>query len=171
MTTPNDEALQSQFDQQQSGVIYTPPTYSDHVAVVCHLEFPTDCSAADLNKKIQPLKDKATKECQPHKAQQSLSGFFMPLKGNTATQSTSDRFVSSKIPPKSQKSSKSKSPAKKKTNSGIKGLLKSKGGTEQGVKSNLFATTSLKKRRSCETSETKTEASPKKKKKNFFDLT
>ena len=42
MTAPSTKAIHGHLDARQSGIIYTPPTYSDHVAVVCHFKFEAD---------------------------------------------------------------------------------------------------------------------------------
>ena len=50
-------------------IIYTPPTYSDHVAVSLYLSL--SMNSLDLNEK-----DSDTKKTQPHKVQKSISDFF-----------------------------------------------------------------------------------------------
>jgi hypothetical protein len=75
MTAPSTKAIHGHLDARQSGIIYTPPTYSDHVAVVCHFKFEADEEGEQGGGK-ELAKDKGTKECQPHRAQKSLAGFF-----------------------------------------------------------------------------------------------
>jgi len=64
--------VNSQFGEQHTGIIYTPPSYSDHVAVSA-LFTPQDsiCSYLCLDEK-----DQKTKKSQPHKSQLSISSFF-----------------------------------------------------------------------------------------------
>ena len=66
-------ALIAQFDESQSGIIYTPPTFSDHLAVVCDLVFD---ALGEGREKRKLGNDKETKLCQPHKAQRRLASFF-----------------------------------------------------------------------------------------------
>ena len=71
MTAPDRKSLNGQFDKNQSGIIYTPPTYSDHCGVVCYLRL----KGVEVDEGKEQG-GKSTKECQPHKAQKSLMGFF-----------------------------------------------------------------------------------------------
>ncbi|GMH60298.1 hypothetical protein TrRE_jg11708, partial [Triparma retinervis] len=75
MTAPSTNAINGHLDARQSGIVYTPPTYSDHVAVVCHFKFEADEERGQGGGE-ELAKDKGTKECQPHRAQKSLAGFF-----------------------------------------------------------------------------------------------
>lgn len=67
-------ALETQFGECHSGMIYTPPSYSDHIAVSLqfHKRFePHFSKSLSLNSK-----DTNTKKSQPQKTQQSISSFF-----------------------------------------------------------------------------------------------
>ncbi|GMH67717.1 hypothetical protein TrST_g4984 [Triparma strigata] len=67
---PPAKAIVDQFEKSRSGIIYTPPMFSDHLAVVAKLYFQERAEERSL------ASDKATKACQPHKTQKSLTGFF-----------------------------------------------------------------------------------------------
>jgi hypothetical protein len=66
------EALDSQFGAPHTGMVYTPPSFSDHIAVSLLLDgdgmFRTDLKL-DTN-------DSLTKKSQPHKLQTSIASFF-----------------------------------------------------------------------------------------------
>jgi hypothetical protein len=67
----SQEALDSQFGAPHTGMIYTPPSFSDHIAVSLLLDdglFQTDL-LLDAN-------DSSTKKSQPHKLQTSIASFF-----------------------------------------------------------------------------------------------
>jgi len=66
-------ALDTQFGPPHSGIIYTPPSYSDHVAMsLLFCDSATlICDGIDLDDK-----DARTKKAQPHKSQTSISSFF-----------------------------------------------------------------------------------------------
>jgi len=67
------DVLERQFGQPHTGMIYTPPNYSDHIAVTLF-----------LSDKIMPVKrafypdrqDKVTRKTQPHMTQSSITSFF-----------------------------------------------------------------------------------------------
>ena len=64
-------ALDSQFGPSHSGIIYTPPSFSDHVAVSLLMDESSCRRDLILNEQ-----DKATRKAQPHKAQKSIASFF-----------------------------------------------------------------------------------------------
>jgi hypothetical protein len=75
IATAESDALDTQFGPRSTGIIYTPPSYSDHVATSLLLNedgaqkyFRTDLTLE--------TKDSSTKKSQPHKVQQSISSFF-----------------------------------------------------------------------------------------------
>eukprot|EP01052_Picozoa_sp_SAG31_P024073 SAG31_NODE_2024_length_6644_cov_7.943621_6_plen_213_part_00 len=64
------EDYQLQFQLPGTGLVYTPPLYSDHIAASLLLErLPTGAS-------LQLATDVATKRAQPHKAQRRLGAMF-----------------------------------------------------------------------------------------------
>mmetsp|Transcript_11100 Transcript_11100/g.20378 ORF Transcript_11100/g.20378 Transcript_11100/m.20378 type:complete len:139 (+) Transcript_11100:23-439(+) len=63
------------FTKKQTGMVYTPPQYSDHIAVSLLLTFPTSASIEQNNGKSIKF-DKVTRKCQAHKQQMRLSSFF-----------------------------------------------------------------------------------------------
>ncbi|GBG23899.1 DNA-apurinic or apyrimidinic site lyase [Hondaea fermentalgiana] len=66
-------ALQAQFGAPHNGIIYTPPKYSDHVAVsLClRMQDPHRATHVRLN-----AEDRATRRAQPHKKQRHITTFF-----------------------------------------------------------------------------------------------
>lgn len=70
MTEASREALDSQFGPPHTGLIYTPPTFSDHIAVSALF----DDSLVPRDLKLQS--DAATRKAQPHKIQRTIASFF-----------------------------------------------------------------------------------------------
>ena len=66
---------------RETGIIYTPPSLSDHLAVACLLRLP-DQAQLGLER------DAATRACQPHTKQRTLDTFF--AKAASASQSPRD---------------------------------------------------------------------------------
>ena len=78
-------ALDTQFiGVPHSGMIYTPPSYSDHIAVSLLLK---DDSILNGSSKLELMNDASTRKAQPHKRQRSISSFFSS--GTTTAASTS----------------------------------------------------------------------------------
>jgi len=72
-------AIDSQFGAPHTGLIYTPPKYSDHIAISVLLqadELNTFTTAKGLFDCTLKTSDKATKVAQPHKKQLSIKNFF-----------------------------------------------------------------------------------------------
>jgi hypothetical protein len=84
---PSLAVIRSQFEQTNStGIVYTPPTFSDHAAIICFLRVPKTALqewwVATLEAKpvlsdaeseaLDAEEAKASKACQPHKAQSTL---------------------------------------------------------------------------------------------------
>ena len=67
----SQEALDTQFGKQHTGMIYTPPSFSDHIAISLLLN--DSCCARDL---VLDDRDLPTRKSQPHKSQTTLSSFF-----------------------------------------------------------------------------------------------
>mmetsp|Transcript_13031 Transcript_13031/g.18244 ORF Transcript_13031/g.18244 Transcript_13031/m.18244 type:complete len:578 (+) Transcript_13031:34-1767(+) len=84
IATATKRALDTQFGNAHTGIIYTPPQYSDHVAVSLLLneEFNSLISSSLV------LNGKDTKQAQPHKTQKSISSFFMANKSPSGKCST-----------------------------------------------------------------------------------
>jgi len=72
LAAPNDfDAIQLHTKHSpHTGIIYTPPEFSDHVAVSVLIKRPTGFKEMTISD------DKSTKECQPHKKQTSITSFF-----------------------------------------------------------------------------------------------
>lgn len=67
----SQDALDSQFGQVHSGMIYTPPSYSDHIAVSLLLDDTLVEAFVQLDETDRP-----TRKAQPHKMQSSIKSFF-----------------------------------------------------------------------------------------------
>jgi hypothetical protein len=52
-----------------TGIIYTPPDWSDHVAVAALLDL-------TMSEKVQLQSDAATRDCQPHTKQKKIVDLF-----------------------------------------------------------------------------------------------
>ena len=61
--------LDTQFGPPHTGIIYTPPSFSDHIGVSMVLE-------SSQEEMMMPETDKETKRTQPHKAQRSIASFL-----------------------------------------------------------------------------------------------
>jgi exodeoxyribonuclease III len=67
----SQDTLDTQFGTAHTGIIYTPPSFSDHIAVSLLMD--DTCCSRDL---ILDEKDSTTKKSQPHKSQKSIGAFF-----------------------------------------------------------------------------------------------
>ena len=65
-------AMDTQFGPAHSGMIYTPPSYSDHIAISLLMK----SSFRDFVGQLSLGSDSSTKKSQPHKKQRSISSFF-----------------------------------------------------------------------------------------------
>ena len=73
IAVPTQRALDSQFGPPHTGMIYTPPSYSDHIAVSVLLK----SSFEELTEKLTlDKKDSAMRKSQPHKKQSSVASFL-----------------------------------------------------------------------------------------------
>lgn len=98
IATPTQRALDSQFGPKHTGMIYTPPTYSDHIAVSLLM---TDAFIQSMGQLTLDEKESATRKAQPHKKQRSISSFFgtaqphkkQPSLANTSTASADKKRV------------------------------------------------------------------------------
>lgn len=79
MSEASQEALDTQFGPPHTGLIYTPPTFSDHIGVSASF----DDNLEPRNLVLQS--DVATRKTQPHKVQRTIASFF----GMTASSSDS----------------------------------------------------------------------------------
>lgn len=64
--------LDTQFGSPHTGMIYTPPSFSDHIAISLLLDDEC-CQGKSL---ILEEEDRLTRKAQPHKLQKSISSFF-----------------------------------------------------------------------------------------------
>lgn len=89
-------ALETQFGESHTGMIYTPPSYSDHIAV--SLKMNQDFERYFTTSLV--LKGN-TKKSQPHKTQKSISSFFGKsssiLSSNSSGSSSSKRKFDTEI--------------------------------------------------------------------------
>lgn len=67
----SQDALDSQFGKLHTGMIYTPPSYSDHIAISLLLDDALVQSFVQLDDTDRP-----TRKAQPHKLQSSIKSFF-----------------------------------------------------------------------------------------------
>lgn len=80
IATATQRALETQFGENHTGIIYTAPQYSDHVAVSLLLNKKFD--DAYISRSLVLKTGKETKLAQPHKMQQSISAFFSCSSGS-----------------------------------------------------------------------------------------
>jgi hypothetical protein len=73
IATPSQTALDTQFGPKHTGMIYTPPTYSDHIAISLLMN---ESFSASLGQLVLDEKDSTTKKAQPHKKQRSIASFL-----------------------------------------------------------------------------------------------
>jgi len=88
-------ALDTQFaGKAHSGMIYTPPSYSDHIAVSLLMKnsFGVECAG---NGELSLGGDASTRKAQPHKKQRSVASFFSAA--GSKSSSTSSGSVSSSL--------------------------------------------------------------------------
>lgn len=83
IAVPTQSALDTQFGCPHTGMIYTPPTYSDHIAVSLLMK---NDFGSPLGQLTLDEKDSATKKSQPHKKQRSIAAFFAPSAKNASSE-------------------------------------------------------------------------------------
>lgn len=110
IAAPTQSALNTQFGAPHTGMIYTPPTYSDHIAVSLLMKNEFGTSIGQL---ILDEKDSATKKSQPHKKQRSIASFFAPNAVAVAKKMSSETVGSSQDKKRSSTSSNDSAPNKK----------------------------------------------------------
>jgi hypothetical protein len=66
----SQQTLDTQFGPPHTGMVYTPPSFSDHIAVSALLD------DSLLPKDLTLQSDAATRKAQPHKVQRTLGSFF-----------------------------------------------------------------------------------------------
>jgi exodeoxyribonuclease III len=71
--------LDTQFGAPHTGMIYTPPSFSDHIGVSLLLD--DSCCAWDL---VLDERDPATKKAQPHASQKTIASFFGAASSSSA---------------------------------------------------------------------------------------
>lgn len=69
----SQSALDTQFGTPHTGIIYTPPSFSDHTAISLLLD-DSCCEGVDSTKLNE--QDPDTRKAQPHKSQKSIISFF-----------------------------------------------------------------------------------------------
>lgn len=67
----SQHALDTQFGPAHTGIVYTPPSYSDHIATSLLFSDSFVETSLELDES-----DAATKKAQPHKTQKSIASFF-----------------------------------------------------------------------------------------------
>ena len=76
---PTTKAMLTQFASiRHTGISYTPPKYSDHVAVTLLID--DEALGATPFRSCELASDSATKHAQPHKAQRTIMSMFAPRK-------------------------------------------------------------------------------------------
>ena len=73
----SQKALNTQFGKPHTGHVYTPPSYSDHIALSVLLD--DELCSYDLELREN---DKATKESQPHKKVRTINSYFSVAAAN-----------------------------------------------------------------------------------------
>jgi exodeoxyribonuclease III len=73
--------LDRQFGPPHTGMIYTPPSFSDHIAVSVLLDDAIDEQCASCKLGLQ-ANDTAVREAQPHKRQQTIKDIFSASSSN-----------------------------------------------------------------------------------------
>jgi hypothetical protein len=76
-------ALDTQFGPPHTGIIYTPPSFSDHVGVSLLVDDTLCCCDLTLNEQ-----DSCTRKAQPHMVQTSIASFFSAATTQKSTYST-----------------------------------------------------------------------------------
>mmetsp|Transcript_10011 Transcript_10011/g.14720 ORF Transcript_10011/g.14720 Transcript_10011/m.14720 type:complete len:583 (-) Transcript_10011:126-1874(-) len=94
--------LDTQFGTPHTGMIYTPPSFSDHIGVSLLLD--DACFSADLTLNET---DSATRKAQPHKAQKSIASFFatasaQPSNQKASSASSEQKKLNKPVPQKRQ---------------------------------------------------------------------
>ncbi|KAG7366212.1 exodeoxyribonuclease III [Nitzschia inconspicua] len=97
------EALDSQFGEKHTGMIYTPPSFSDHIATSLLLD--DTCCSFGLTLQEN---DKTTRAAQPHKKLRTISSFFGAASVTTCLEGgvkkiTGNSFTASSKPPPAKK--------------------------------------------------------------------
>uniref|UniRef100_A0A7S1BYX7 Endonuclease/exonuclease/phosphatase domain-containing protein n=2 Tax=Corethron hystrix TaxID=216773 RepID=A0A7S1BYX7_9STRA len=82
MPAASRTAIETQFGPDHTGIVYTPPTYSDHVAV--SLLFKKEFRPASSDN----ISISSKKDAQPHRSQPSISSFFsVDISGSSCNKS------------------------------------------------------------------------------------
>ncbi len=94
ITDVSQRVLDTQFGSPHTGMIYTPPSFSDHIAI--SLLFERDevlLSSPDNTPLVLQEQDIATRKAQPHKKQQTIASFFRAGVVSTTTETTTIQKV------------------------------------------------------------------------------
>ena len=107
ITEVSPQTLDTQFGPPHTGMVYTPPSYSDHIGVSLLLDDAVlasdkkssndDHVAATAALTLQS--DAATRKAQPHKVQRTLASFFGPSSNNDNSSSPSSMANKTTAPP------------------------------------------------------------------------
>jgi exodeoxyribonuclease III len=96
--------LDTQFGEKHTGIIYTPPSFSDHIATSLLLD--DDSCVFDL---VFQENDKKTRAAQPHKKLRTISSFFRAtvsthqIKGSEGKHKEANSSLTSNPPPAKRK--------------------------------------------------------------------
>ena len=83
-------ALDTQFGTSHTGIVYTPPSYSDHIATSLVFKDSFVDTSLELDES-----DAATKKAQPHKKQKSIASFFGKQPAGTVAKQSNGGMTSS----------------------------------------------------------------------------
>lgn len=84
ITEATREAVDTQFGPSHTGMVYTPPSFSDHIAISLRLD-----ESLLPNDQLLDEKESATKKTQPHKVQRSIASFFGSAAGSSSLKGSS----------------------------------------------------------------------------------
>jgi exonuclease III len=90
------EALLTQFGEPHTGMVYTPPSFSDHIAISLLME------DSILPRDLTLEADAATRKAQPHKLQKSIAACFAACVTNNSPVTSKSQLLS-RIPPANNK--------------------------------------------------------------------
>lgn len=89
------DVLDTQFGEPHTGLIYTPPSFSDHIAISLLLDDECLTPSLALDKSDSP-----TRTAQPHKSQKTIASFFASASSTSKNQnrsSSSSKFRAGKL--------------------------------------------------------------------------
>ena len=136
-------ALDTQFGETHTGMIYTPPSYSDHIAVSLLMK----SSFKEFVGEVTLANDASTRKAQPHKKQRSISSFFSSASSKSSSTVPASKSTTSAGAKRSATTQDSKPAAKKKSlHSYFDGSAKTKeNGTSTTTNTSSSSSTSTKR--------------------------